>query len=243
MATIRNEIMQNLSGKYEGKNCVVFGASSSVGIGISRFLSQAGANLGLIDLESYDSAKLVNEVNMDDGLCVKKSVISGQEESFSNAIKEIVDALGSIDFLVLTFYIETFREKFVEENFSLNNWDNALRDWVFNYFLTAREVVPLIVKSSGGRLVFINTTNGYTGEGEGEGELTGGGTIYESACSSAITGMMTSIARDIIPKGVSVNGVALGPNYKKDLERTIWAIELWLSGVCEYACGQNIRLY
>jgi hypothetical protein len=55
--------------------------------------------------------------------------------------------------------------------------------------------------------------------------------------------MMTSIARDIIPNGVSVNGVSLGPNYKTDLERMIWAIELWLSGICDYACGQIIRLY
>ncbi len=243
MATIRNEIMQNLFGKYKGKNCVVFGASSSVGIGISRFLSQAGVNLGLIDLESYLSDRKDEEVNLDNCLVVKKTVMSGQEESVKKAVDEIVDTLGSIDYLILTFYLDAFRKKFDPESLSLDKWDDALKDWVLNYFLTSHAVVPHIIQQSSGKLVFLNTTYGYTGEGEGEGELTQGGSLYESACSSAITGMMTSIARDIIPKGISVNGVALGPNYETDLERTIWAIELWLSGVCEYACGQIIRLY
>jgi NAD(P)-dependent dehydrogenase (short-subunit alcohol dehydrogenase family) len=243
MAPIRNKITQNLFGKYKGKNCVVFGASSSVGMGISRFLSQAGANLGLIDLESYTSDREDEDVNMDNGLVVKKTVLSGQEKSISKAVEDIVNTLDSVDYLILTFYFESFRKKFDPEILELNRWDEALRDWVFNYFLTAKAVVPHIIQQSGGRVVFVNTTYGYTGEGEGEGELTQGGSLYESACSSAITGMMTSIARDIIPNGVSVNGVSLGPNYKTDLERMIWAIELWLSGICDYACGQIIRLY
>lgn len=243
MATISNEIIQNLFSKYEGKNCIVFGASSSVGIGISRFLSQAGVNLGLIDIESYISDRNAENVNMDNGLVVKKTILSGQEESISKAVEDLVSTLGSIDCLILTFYLEAFRKKFSPECLELDKWDEALKDWVLNYFLTAKAVVPHIIKKSGGKLIFVNSTYGYTGEGEGEGELTQGGSLYECACSSAITGMMTSIARDIIPKGVSVNGVSLGPNYEKDLERTIFAIELWLSGICNYACGQIIRLY
>ena len=80
-------------------------------------------------------------------------------------------------------------------------------------------------------------------EGEGEGDLTHDGSIHENACSSGITGMMTSIARDIIPQGVSVNGIALGPSYENDLERIIWATHLWLSGMAEYSCAQILRLY
>lgn len=54
---------------------------------------------------------------------------------------------------------------------------------------------------------------------------------------------MTSIARQIIPMGISVNGIAIRPNYMEDIERINDAIDLWLSGVLTYSCGQIIRIY
>jgi hypothetical protein len=92
-------------------------------------------------------------------------------------------------------------------------------------------------------MVFFNTTVGYTGESEGDGAITPSGSLHQCACSSALTGMMTSIARDAIPLGVSVNGVALGPDYAGKMDEVVWATDLWLSGICEYACGQILRLY
>lgn len=106
-----------------------------------------------------------------------------------------------------------------------------------------KAVVPFMIKVKQGKIVFINTTTGYTGEGEGEGEIEINGSIHENACSSGITGMLTSIAADIIPQGISVNGISLGDNYINDTERILWAINLWLSGIGEYSCGQVLRLY
>ena len=100
-----------------------------------------------------------------------------------------------------------------------------------------------MIESKGGRVVYFITTTGYTGEGEGEGEVNINGSIHESACSSGITGMMTSIAADIIPQGISVNGIALGAEYQSDPERILWAVNLWLSGLGDYSCGQILRLY
>ncbi len=100
-----------------------------------------------------------------------------------------------------------------------------------------------MIKAKKGKIIFINTTTGYTGEGEGEGRIDLNGSIHENACSSGITGMLTSIAADIIPQGISVNGIALGNDYVNDSERLLWAINLWLSGIGDYSCGQILRLY
>jgi 3-oxoacyl-[acyl-carrier protein] reductase len=235
--------MQELARDYEGKNCIVFGANSVVGVGISRFLSQEGVRLGLIDLDSYGQDALAENVGSPGSTVVYKTVSSGREDSFQEAVDGVVSDLGSVDYLILAFYLEEERKKVDPDGLSLDIWDKFFKEWVLNYFLAMKAVVPHMIRKAAGRVVFVNTTTGYTGEGEGEGELTEGGSVYECACSSAITGIMTSMARDIIPKGISVNGVSLGPNYEDDMERTIWAVELWLSGRCEYACAQLLRLY
>lgn len=228
---------------YKGKNCIVFGANSVVGMEISTSLSQGGANLGLIDLDSYRHDALVENVEHPGTTVVYKTVLSGHEYSFKEAVDGIVNDLGSVDYLICAFYLEEERKKIDPDGLGVDTWDELLEEWVLNYFLVTKAIVPYMIQRKTGRIVFVNTTTGYTGEGEGEGELTGGGSVYECACSSAITGMMTSIARDIIPKGISVNGIALGPDYENDMERVIWATDLWLSGICEYACAQILRLY
>ena len=235
--------MSELAGNYKGKNCVVFGANSIVGVGISKFLSQNGVNLGLVDIDSYKENTLMEKVRSPGAKVVYRTALSSNEESFKKAAAEISGDLGGIDYLVCTYYFEEERKRTSKDDFCIDTWDRWLDRWVLNYFLVMKAVVPHMAQRGTGRVIFVNTTTGYTGEGEGEGELTGDGSIYECASSSAITGMMTSIARDVIPKGISVNGISLGPNYKDDMERITWAVRLWLSGTCEYACAQILRLY
>jgi len=236
--------MEDPIGDYKGKNCVVFGASSDVGREMGRHLSQSGVNLCLIDLDVYGSDALVEEVKRPGSgtKVLHRLVTSGDEDDFTKAVDEAASELGSIDYLICAYYLEEVKSR-EPDDLSIDRWDELLEEWVLNYFLVARAVVPHMIPREMGRVIFVNTTTGYTGEGEGEGALTGGGSIHECACSSAITGMMTSIARDIIPKGISVNGISLGPDYENDMERAIWATDFWLSGLCEYACGQVLRLY
>jgi len=230
---------------YKGRNCVVFGASSLVGREIGRHLARHGVNLCLIDLGPYRHDGLVEKVRESgsEARVIHQTVASGDEDGFKRVVGEAVDEWGSIDYLVCAYYLEDEAESRALDDLSLDSWDELLQGWVMNYFLVTRATFPHMIRGEKGRVVFVNTSTGYTGEGEGEGEITMGGSIHESACSSAVTGMMTSIARDIIPRGVSVNGIALGPNYENDMDRVIWATDFWLSGMCEYACGQILRLY
>lgn len=174
---------------------------------------------------------------------IYKTVESDNNDEINKVVNDIYNHFGNIDYLICSFYINSIRNKIKDEDLSLETWDILFRDWIVNYFLMLKAVVPLMIKAREGRVVFINTTTGYTGEGEGEGQLTIKGSIHESACSSGITGMLTSIAADIIPQGVSVNGIALGNNNKEDSEKLIWATNLWLSGIGDYSCGQILRLY
>jgi NAD(P)-dependent dehydrogenase (short-subunit alcohol dehydrogenase family) len=227
---------------YEGQNCLIYGVNSFVGKTIGKYLAQKHVNLGLIDLDSRQDSGIVDYFKEQNKL-MYRTVISGNRDSFKKAVEDIHRYFGDFNYLICTYYIDEARDKINPEDFSLETWNNLFQDWIVNYFLILKAVIPLMIEAKGGRVVFFNTTTGYTGEGEGEGQITLDGSIHESACSSAITGMMTSIAADIIPQGVSVNGIALGPDYKSDPERIIWAVNLWLSGIGNYSCGQIVRLY
>jgi NAD(P)-dependent dehydrogenase (short-subunit alcohol dehydrogenase family) len=224
--------MNNITKELNGKKCILFGVNDFVGKNLLDHLSKANIGVGLIDIDAkkFDTNLLY------------KTVIPGNEESFKKAISEIVDTLGEPDFLLLSYYFDE-KVKFSLENPDLKKWDVILRNWVDSYFLMAKNTIPFLLKNGSGRIVFINTVAGYTGEKENVGTITGNFSIYESVASSAITGIMTSMARQIIPLGISVNSVAIGSNYAEDLPRINWAMDLWLSGMCEYACGQIIRLY
>jgi len=227
---------------YRGKNCIIFGANSFVGKIIGKFLAQNNVNLGLIDLKSYANREILKGFKKDNKI-IYKIVESGNKDEIDEVIKEIYKNFGKINYLICSFYINDIRNKIKQEDLSLKTWDNLFQDWIINYFLILKAVVPLMIKAEEGNIIFINTLTGYTGEGEGEGQIMVNGSIHESGCSSGITGMLTSIAADIIPQGISVNGIALGTNYKNDAERMLWAVNLWLSGIGEYSCGQILRLY
>ncbi len=227
---------------YKGQNCIIFGANSFVGKTISKFLSQKHVNLGLIDLNSHEDSGIIDDLKKQNRV-IYKTVTSCNQEDVQKAVEAIQGYFGDINYLICSYYINDARCEIKPEDLSLETWDNLFQDWIVNYFLVLKAVVPLMIQAGGGRVVFLNTTTGYTGEGEGEGQITLNGSIHENACSSGITGLMTSIAADIIPQGVSVNGIALGPKYESDPERITWAVDLWLSGIGEYSCGQILRLY
>jgi NAD(P)-dependent dehydrogenase (short-subunit alcohol dehydrogenase family) len=227
---------------YKGQNCIIFGANSFIGKLLSKFLSQNQVNLGLIDLVSHKDYQIVDPL-YNENKVIYKIVNSGSEDEIIDCVEEVSQNLGDVNYLICCYYIEDLKRNIKKQDLSIETWDYLFKEWIVNYFLVMKAVVPLMIKENKGRIVFFITTTGYTGEGEGEGEITLSGSIHESACSSAITGMMTSIAADVISRGVSLNGIALGSNYKKDIDEIIWAINLWLSGLGEYSCGQILRLY
>lgn len=236
---------RTLAGDYRGKSCVVFCGASLVGRTIARALAGRGANLCLLDLEGYGQEELEKAESESENQVriIRQSIISGDEDGIERALSRASEELGGLDYLLCSYYLENDAALHDQDDSSLDDWDRLLRDWVHNTYLVSRAAFPHLAGGEGGRLVFFNTTAGYTGETEGEGVVTASGSLHQCACSSALTGMMTSIARDSIPLGVSVNGVALGPDYADQMDEVVWATDLWLSGICEYACGQILRLY
>ncbi len=229
--------MENLDISHKGKKCLLFGANSTIGNRVRKYLKSEGILTGLLDIEGYETTAKQQAGSF------SETIIPGDPESTAHAIENFLQQYGSPDYLILSWYLDQMRNNPGRDLYDPQTWNNYVDKWVMSYFQILKAVYPFMAEKGSGRVVFFISTRGYTGEGEGEGEISHGGSIYEAGCSSAITGMMTSIARDIIPRGISVNGIALGNNFQDKWSETEWALNLWLSGMASYSCGQIYRIY
>jgi len=229
--------MNNLNISHKGKKCLLFGANSTTGNRVRKYLESEGTTTGLLDLKGYETPGIQKAGSF------SETIIPEDPESTDHAIKNFLQSCGCPDYLILSWYLDQMRNDLEKDLYDPQTWKTYVDKWVMSYFQILKAVYPSMAEKGSGRIVFFLSTRGYSGEGEGEGELSLGGSIYEAGCASAITGMMTSIARDIIPRGISLNGIALGNNFQDKWQETEWALNLWLSGIGTYSCGQIYRVY
>jgi NAD(P)-dependent dehydrogenase (short-subunit alcohol dehydrogenase family) len=223
---------------HKDKRCLLLGGNDLIGTNVVDFCMDAGIHLGIIDLESHKS-KALEEMFGPTYQCVE----SGNQASMEAGVNRILKEMGDFDYIVCNYYLDDLRKEMLKEDESCMKWESVLKDWGLNYFLLLKTLVTRFEDDKKRKIVYFNSARGYTGEGEGEGQLVSGGSIIEAACASGVTGMMTSIARSIIPKGYGVNGVALGEDYSDKWDHIEWAMNLWLTGIGEYSCGETYRVY
>jgi len=222
---------------HQGKKCLLLGGNDYIGRQVSAYCEAAGMDLFVADLHKFRDI-LWQDKYQDNYQCVR----SGDPISFERMVDEALNRWGDPDYIICNYYLEQLRNlDEVEATSTL--WEEVFEDWEFSTFLFLKLLVSKLEEGKKRKIVYFNSARGYTGEGEGEGALTGKGSLVEAACSSGVTGMMTSIARSIIPKGYAVNGIALGEDYEKKWSHIEWALNLWLSGIGEYSCGEIYRVY
>lgn len=223
-------------GEHNGKRCIILGGRSAAGAAIATFLADGGARLYL--LEAADG-----EGDGTPGLPAaigQATFAPGSMDGAARAVDRAQEALGGIDVLVCAYDLDRLRRTLDQDEASTERWSWLVNDWLVTTFAVTRAAAPQMIASGNGRVLFVTSTAGYTGDFAGP--RAGQASIHECACASGITGMMTSVARELIPKGVAVHGIAVDPDRPLETERLLWAADLWLCGRCDYACGQILRL-
>jgi NAD(P)-dependent dehydrogenase (short-subunit alcohol dehydrogenase family) len=215
---------------YSNKKCLLVGSTGNIGTRLRNFCLNQNMTLRTLDSS--------HETGSSDELFV-----SGDEASVTEAFERVVTSLDDIDSILCSYDFEKLRSggNGIEDNF--DTWDTVMRDWCVNHFLFLRAAVTRLSDGNQRKVVYFVSTRGYTGEGEGDGQLSPEGSIHEAACCGGVTGMMTSIARSAIPKGWAINGIAYDTVTDVSWPKIQWGLNLWLSGIGEYSCGEIFRVY
>ncbi|MDH3258044.1 MAG: 3-oxoacyl-[acyl-carrier-protein] reductase [Deltaproteobacteria bacterium] len=185
--------------KLEGKDALVTGASRGIGRAVAFHLATAGAfvyvNYSTSEAEADKTVALIEEQG---GRAEKVKCDVASPNDVEGAIKRILDAKGKIDILVNNAGIsrDTLLMRVKEEDY------HAVFDInVKGVLICTRAVIKSMIKNRSGRVVNISSVVGEMGNA--------GQSVY-SASKAGIIGFTKSIAREVAPRGITVNVVSPG---------------------------------
>ncbi|HOT68145.1 MAG TPA: 3-oxoacyl-[acyl-carrier-protein] reductase [Candidatus Saccharicenans sp.] len=183
---------------FNEKVSIVTGASQGIGEAIARELGLAGSTVVLVDIQKEKLEEVAVRFATDGirALPFVADVTDGQQ--VEGVVESVKKDLGRIDHLINNAGItrDSLLLRMKEED-----WDLVLRVNLKGAFNFSRSVVKHMVAARSGRIVSISSVVGLMGNA--------GQTNY-AASKAGLIGFSKSLAREVAPRGITVNCVAPG---------------------------------
>ncbi|QGZ38162.1 3-oxoacyl-[acyl-carrier protein] reductase [Pseudoduganella flava] len=188
-----------MSTNLNGKIAFINGGSRGIGAAIARRLARDGATVAITYHASAIAAEaLVAEIEAGGGKALAVQADAADAVTLTRAIDSVADRFGRLDILVNNAGI--LRLGPVEE-FALEDFDRTVAVNVRSVFVAAQAAARHM--GDGGRIINISSTNALR-------MPFAGGAVYAMS-KSALTGLAKGLARDLGPRGITVNNVQPGP--------------------------------
>ena len=186
---------QHLSGKV----ALIQGGSRGIGAAIVKRLAAEGAAVAFTYVSSTAKAEeLQNSITANGGKALAIKADSADEGAIRNAVSATVDAFGRLDILVNNAGVLAIAPL---EDFKLEDFDQTVAINIRSVFIASQEAAKHM--GEGSRIVNIGSTNA-------DRMPFGGGGVYAMS-KSALVGLTKGLARDLGPRGITINNVQPGP--------------------------------
>jgi len=190
----------------DGKVALITGASRGIGRAIAIRMAETGASIVINYLSSESEAEeVVNIIKNNGGNAV---AFKADVSDFSNAnelVNHSINAFGKLDILVNNSGIT--RDKLIMM-MSESDWDDVININLKGTFNCSKAVIKHMLRNRAGRIINITSVSGQMGNA--------GQTNY-SASKAGQIGFTKSLAREVAPRNITVNGIAAGY-----IETDIW---------------------
>jgi 3-oxoacyl-[acyl-carrier protein] reductase len=183
----------------QGKVAIVTGSSRGIGAAIARELAAQGAIVVVNHRDSAAAAAaVVEEITAAGGQAI---AIQADVSVFAEAqrlVKETLDRFGRVDILVNN--AGTTRDMLLMM-MSEEDWDTVIRTNLKSAYNCAKAVLRPMLRQRAGRIINITSVSGLAGQA--------GQTNY-SASKAGLIGFTKALAKEVGPRGITVNAVAPG---------------------------------
>ena len=182
----------------EGRVSIVTGASQGIGENIAIELSGAGADVILVDIQKEKLEEVADKVARNKG----KASVFCADVSRLDQVKEVTEKViqdhKRIDHLVNNAGItrDNLLMRMTEEE-----WDAVLTVNLKGVFNFSKAVIRNMISNRYGRIVNISSVVGQMGNP--------GQTNY-AASKAGVLGFTKALAREVAPRGITVNAIAPG---------------------------------
>ena len=185
----------------ENKVVIVAGLGG-IGNGLARRYADEGALLVIGDLDAELAARVAIDIDPS-GERVRGVALDGaDEDSVISTVKLAVDGYGRLDGIHVNFTnaADAYEPGGVVE-LPLEAFDEVMRVNTRGFVICAKHVIPPMIDSGGGSIVFTASIDAYNGAGT---------RVSYAMSKAAELALMRHIARRYGPKGIRANAIAPG---------------------------------
>ena len=183
-------------GIFSEKVAVITGAGRGIGRSVSEKLAAEGATVICTDV--MDCGETVDRITAAGGSAESVVFDVTDGDSAETAIKGIVDKHGTIDILVNNAGIT--RDQLLIR-MKTEDWRQVLQINLDGVFNVTQPVAKIMMRQRSGRVVNIASVVGLMGNA---------GQSNYAASKAGVIGMTKSLAKELGPRGVTVNAIAPG---------------------------------
>lgn len=184
---------------FHGKVALVQGGSRGIGAAIVKRLVEGGAAVAFTYVSSVSKAQaLQDSLTASGGNVLAIHADSADAQAIRDAVDSTVNTFGRLDILVNNAGVLAVGPL---EDFSLEDFDRTLAINVRSVFVATQAAAKYMTE--GGRIINIGSTNAE------RMPFAGGGPYAMS--KSALVGLTKGLARDLGPRGITINTVQPGP--------------------------------
>lgn len=181
------------------KVVIVTGAGQGVGEAVARLFAAEGALVAVNARTPSHVDRVVADIASSGGTAHGIVADIGSPEGVQTVVRATVERFGSIDVLVHNAGIFPFQPLETMED---RDWNRVLEVNLTSAFRLTKACLPHLKERRNGRVLF---TSSVTGNRSGVGGL-----AHYSASKAGINGFIRSVAMELAPYGITVNGVEPG---------------------------------
>ncbi len=185
--------------QLKGKRALVTGGSRGIGAAIVKRLATEGADVAFTYASSPDRANEVMRATRESGVrSIAIEADSSNAGAVIAAVERVASDFGGIDILCNNAGIGVIAPL---DEFKLEDFDRTFAINVRAVFVAIQAAIKYM--KDGGRIINIGSTNA-------DRMPFGGGGVYAMS-KSALQGLVQGFARDLGPRGITINNVQPGP--------------------------------
>jgi 3-oxoacyl-[acyl-carrier protein] reductase len=181
-----------------GRVAIVTGAAQNIGRAIALELAGAGAQICILDINGPQAEATAGEITGRGGRAMAYTVNVSVFDDVMALVPKVLDAFETVDVLVNNAGIT--RDNLLAR-MSEDEWDAVIAVNLKGTFNCSRAFCRPMIRQRRGRIINIASVIGLSGN-TGQGNY--------AASKAGMVGLTKSMARELAPRGITVNAVAPG---------------------------------